>query len=431
MDGRQIVSDLILPKGVEVRGETIRISFMFEGVRCREKISGVVSVNKNSIKYAANKRQVILNEIKENRFDYRQHFPDSPNALKFIGASSSDINRTVTSAVDMWIEVKTETIADETLVGYKAKAEHVKEYFKERRIRSVRINDITLFRRHLRETVGLSTKTINDVFTPLRQAFAQAKRDGIIQIDPLESVKNIKPNDESDESTADPYTVKELARIAELKDKGYHSPQLINMLLFTCWTGLRLSEALALAWEDIDLVEYKIKIKRAMVGNKFKSPKEKASYREFELLQPAIDILKDQRRYTYMQSPVEIHRKAYNNVDFIKEQLRPVFKNDRPECEDGILRKKAVQDRYREILRMAKVRHRGANQCRHTFASMLLTRFVPTSIIYPIMGHASEDMLKKHYGKLIPEDRPNVAKIISDIAGFEYKIECQEVRERC
>lgn len=421
------MSDLITPKGVEIRGETIRISFMIDGVRYREKIAGVVAINKNSIKYAANKRQVILNEIKENRFDYRLHFPDSPNALKFIGASSLDINRTVSRGVEMWLDVKSETIADETYNGYKAKAEHVKEYFKERRIRSIKLNDVTLFRRHLREIVGLSTKTINDVFTPLRQVFAQAKRDGIIQLDPLESVKNIKPNDENEESTADPFTLKELARISELKEKGYSSPQLINMFLFTCWTGLRLSEALALAWEDIDLIEYKIKIKRAMVGNKFKSPKEKASYREFELLQPAIDILKDQRRFTYMQAPVEINRKAYNNVDFVQEQLRPVFKNERPECEDGILRKKAVQDRYKDILRKAKIRHRGANQCRHTFASMLLTRFVPTSIIYPIMGHSSEDMLKKHYAKLIPEDRPNVAKIISDIAGFEYKPECKAV----
>jgi hypothetical protein len=36
------------------------------------------------------------------------------------------------------------------------------------------------------------------------------------------------------------------------------------------------------------------------------------------------------------------------------------------------------------------------------------------------MGHSSEEMMKKHYAKIIPEDRPNVAKIISEIADFYY-----------
>lgn len=424
------MEDLVLPPGVEVRGKSIRIAFMYEGVRCRERIDGVAKINKNSVRYASNKREAILVEIKENRFDYRNHFPNSPNALRFSGASADDINRTVSEGIEMWLTIKEEVCADETMVGYKSKAAHVKDYFRDRKMRSIKANDITNFRKHLRETVGLGTKTINDVFTPLRQAFLLAKREGVIQNNPTESVPNVKPAKEDDESEADPFTKKELAKLEELRAKGYSRPQLINMHLFTCWTGLRLSEALALAWEDIDLNNYSIKITRAMVGNKYKSPKEKASIREFELLQPAIDILKDQRKYTYMQSLTTIERKAYNNVDTVEEELRFVFKNDRPECKDGILRKKAVDSGYRQLLRTAKIRHRGANQCRHTFASSLITRYVPCSFIYPIMGHSSEEMMKKHYAKIIPEDRPNVAKIISGIAGFEYKHECAEVHKK-
>lgn len=128
-----------------------------------------------------------------------------------------------------------------------------------------------------------------------------------------------------------------------------------------------------------------------------------------------------------MHRPIGITRKAYNNIDTVDESVSFVFKNDRPECKDGILKKKSVDNGYRALLRKAKIRHRGANQCRHTFASTLLTKFVPTSFIYPIMGHTSEDMMRKHYAKIIPEDRPNVARLISNIAGLDYEGKCIRV----
>ncbi|KZZ76193.1 hypothetical protein A3766_14655 [Oleiphilus sp. HI0132] len=71
------------------------------------------------------------------------------------------------------------------------------------------------------------------------------------------------------------------------------------------------------------------------------------------------------------------------------------------------------------MLREANVRHRGPNQCRHTFASMLITKYVPLGIVAEIMGHTSESMLKKHYGKIIHEDRPSTAKLISPFLGLE------------
>lgn len=418
---------LIIPEGVEVRGSSVRIAFRYEGVTCKETIRDIRKIDNKSLRYAANKRESILIEIHENRFDYRAHFPNSKKALQFSGASANDINRTVSQGVDMWLEIKAELCADETMVGYKKKSQHVKDYFQSRRMRTIKTNDVIRFREHLRVVVGLGTKTINDVFTPLRQAFLQAKRDQIITSNPLELIPNIKPSDESSDSSADPYTAKEMARIEKLNLEGYYRPQIIKMFLFTCWTGLRLSEALAIAWEDVDQDTWRVKIRRAMVSNKFKSPKEKASIREFELLQPAIDILIEMRAYTYMQRAIEIERKAFNNVDVIREKIRPIFRNERPECEDGLLRKRSLSEAYATLLRMARVRHRGANQCRHTFASMLITRHVPLSFIFPVMGHRNEEMLRKVYGKIIPEDRPNVARIISGIAGFDYKPECLTV----
>lgn len=412
------MSELTLPSGVRIRGDKLYIDFYYEGKRCRELIEGVAKLDAKAVRYAKNKRDSIKVEIAENRFNYRAHFPNSKKALEFAGALATDINRTVRDGVQMWLDVKEETSSDETMVGYRSKAKHVTDHFKDTPMRNIKTNDLVNFRKALRKKKKLGTKTINDVFTPLRGAFRLAKNEGVIQINPLEDLQNIKASEE-DDVEADPYSESELARVVELK-KDYPRQQFINMFIFTCWTGLRLSEALALAWEDVDLVKWQIRVRRARVGANYKAPKEIVSIRDIDLLQPAIDILKEQRALTYMREAVPINRKAINNVDVIAEKVRFVFMNDHPSCLDGLMKKKAVSDAYADILRKAKIRHRGANQCRHTFASMLMTRLVPLSLIYPIMGHASEEMLKKHYAKIIPEDRPNVAKIISEIAQLEY-----------
>jgi hypothetical protein len=52
------------PTGVEVRGQTVRITFMLGGIRRREIVSKIV--DKKSIKYAETKRTVVLLEIEEN-----------------------------------------------------------------------------------------------------------------------------------------------------------------------------------------------------------------------------------------------------------------------------------------------------------------------------------------------------------------------------
>lgn len=48
--------------------------------------------------------------------------------------------------------------------------------------------------------------------------------------------------------------------------------------------------------------------------------------------------------------------------------------------------------------------------------------------IAEILGHTSEAMVRKHYGKIIPEDRPNRAKLISGIIGIDYKHELKKVK---
>lgn len=66
-----------LPKGVDINGNLLRIAIMYEGERRREPLRNIAKINKAAIAYADNKRRTVLAEIKENRFDYAAHFPES------------------------------------------------------------------------------------------------------------------------------------------------------------------------------------------------------------------------------------------------------------------------------------------------------------------------------------------------------------------
>lgn len=408
-----------LPRGVrEIEGR-IYLSFSFEGRQYREPLPKKIKRNQSGVAFAERKLNLIKVEIAESRFTFSEHFPDSPRS-RVADMAKDDRDRTVSEGVEMWLEIKGARVADSTLSGYSSKAKRVKSFFGDLKFRSLKTIDLSKFQSHL-VNEGLDTKTINDTFTPLRGAARLAHVDQVIEKNLLEIFPNL-PREDEEETEADPFTMKDIEAISALASRYAGSPivHYINQWIFACWTGLSLSEVLAIAWEDVDFNSWTIKVRRAQVEGVFKVPKEKKRTREFELLKPAIEVLKAQKPLTYMQKPVAVEVKQRNNSKVVEEKIRPIFRNTRPESPDGIIRKKSVQGEYPKIFRLAGVRARGPNQCRHTFASMLLTRYVPPDIVVSLLGHADRKMIDKHYGKIIPEDRPNVALMISNIAGFDY-----------
>ena len=67
-------------KGVEIHGDKIRISFMYEGVRCREVLPELTRLTQASYRLAAKRRDEILARIEFGTFRYGDYFPQSPRA---------------------------------------------------------------------------------------------------------------------------------------------------------------------------------------------------------------------------------------------------------------------------------------------------------------------------------------------------------------
>jgi integrase len=392
-----------------MNGKQLRIVFQLHGQRCREPLAGIVKINKAAIAYADNKRRTILAEIKENRFDYAAHFPDSPRAATWSLSPGVSVKRTVKEGLVKWLEVQEVRKAKSTFDNYVSKANHVEAKFGKRRFMDISKSELELWQAQLLKQ-ELAPKTVNDIFTIVRGIWADAFEDGVIKTNPLDRITNIQID--ADSETADPFTRDELRLIAEADPaRG----QDVRMILFNCWAGLSLSELIAVAMEDVDLANGTISVRRALVVGQFKVPKERSRIRVVELITPALELMRQLMEDEMDCQPVEIDVIQRDNITKRKERLRFLFRSST----SGLLwNGKTISNWFTAHLAKAQVRHRGANQCRHTFASQALSSFVPVEWVARQLGHSDTTMVKKHYGRWIPADTKSMAAVVSEMMGF-------------
>jgi integrase len=398
-----------LPTGVVIHGQRLRISFVYCGDRCRETIPCNGKITKASIAHAERKRNQILTEIYENRFDYATHFPGSSKAKLYSGWGGSGLKLTVPEYVKMWLEIQEKLQALTTYKNYASKARHVSYFWTNKRLSDITKPDIELFRVHLLEK-GLSVKTITDIFTIVRGIWSYAFDIGAIEKNPLSRISNLK-SDKMD-TFADPFTLKEIDRIQSVRTMRQQD---INMVMFACWCGLSVSELIALSWDDVDIDNWTVHVKRARVGTEYKVPKERSRDRIVELIEPAKLWLQRQMQSTYLQLPSIIEVRQRNNITTKEETIRLVFKNGQS---NQPWHYASLHRWLTGHLKRAGVRHRGPNQARHTFASQMVSNYVSLEWISRQLGHSDTSMVKKHYAKWIPDDSPKMAAKISQQLGF-------------
>lgn len=398
-----------LPQGIDIHGGKLRLRFTWHNRRYQEVLDS--PINSASIKYASNKLSSIKTEIQENRFEYARHFPTSIHAHQN-STGTIDRTRTIEGGVALWLSVHEQKSARSTYKGYHHKANHVTNYFKRRRISDISKSEIELFQTSLLKA-RLSPKSVNDIFTVLRGVFSDAYSDGIIHTNPLDRITNIERDAFCDH--ADPFTREELSQIATVRTRRQGD---INLIMFACWCGLSLSEVIALSWEDIDTNHWTVHVRRARVGTEYKVPKERSRNRKVELIDQAITWLKRQLPVTSNLTPIDISVRQRDNVTTKNETIRLVFLNGKS---NAPWHASSLGRWFTGHLKRAGVRHRGPNQCRHTFASQCLSSYVPVEWLARQLGHSDTTMIKRHYGRWIPDNTPSMGEVVSRMLAAQEK----------
>lgn len=368
------------PAGVEVRRwasgkATLRISFYYRGVQCRETLK--LDVTPSNIKYADRLRSEILNAIERGTFSYADYFPQSKLARRF-GHVKTDA--TIEELLrDFLVQVQA-TREHSTYIGYKKICEaRLIPYFGR-----VAIQDLKpAFIREWIRSLDVTSKTVSNLLSPLRAIVEQALNDEYIKSNPLDKIvisKLLSKESSKSDFKVDPFDRGEVKAILE----AAHHEQIKNLFQFAFFTGLRTSELIALEWEDVDLCHGVMHVVRAVVKKQIKGTKTSAGTRTVMLLPPAIDALKAQKKYTF-------------------EGAERVFHNPRthaPWETDHQIRRTA----WIHTIKKAGVRYRNPYQTRHTYASMMLSGGENIMWVASQMGHVDTEMVMRTYGKWIPDD---------------------------
>ena len=165
----------------------------------------------------------------------------------------------------------------------------------------------------------------------------------------------------------------------------YYEATLYKFLLAT---GCRINEALALSWSDIDLENAVVHITKTLnYKQETNSPKSKASYRDLDIDQATVTMLKAYKIRQIQEAWKIGKTETVVFSDFIHE-----YPNNR-----------TLQTRLRTHFKRANVTNIGFHGFRHTHASLLLNSGIPYKELQHRLGHSTLSMTMDIYSHLSKE----------------------------
>ena len=157
---------------------------------------------------------------------------------------------------------------------------------------------------------------------------------------------------------------------------------------FLLATGCRINEALALSWSDIDLDNAVVHITKTLnYKQETNSPKSKASYRDLDIDQATVTMLKVYKVRQIQEAWKIGKTESVVFSDFIHE-----YPNNR-----------TLQTRLRTHFKRANVTNIGFHGFRHTHASLLLNSGIPYKELQHRLGHSTLSMSMDIYSHLSKE----------------------------
>lgn len=361
-----------------VNGNSIRISFQWQGRRCRETLP--LAPTAPNLKHAGALLRRIKDEIALGTFDYAAHFPQSSRAGRSV--------TTVADALDAWLDGHRLHITAGTRREYRKSIDrHLVPRIGSVRLVDLRKTDCKRLQAELAE--ALSAKSVNNTLIPLRRMLADALEDDAIDRDPMANVPSLRVQTEE----PDPLTPDEAATVLAALPGG----QVRNLYRFALWTGMRPSELIALEWGDVDLRSGVVRVRRARVRGEVKATKTAAGRRDVLLLPEARAAIEAQRAHTQLAG----------GVVFINPRTGRPWRSD-----------KAMREtHWDQALRRAGIRARTPYQCRHTFASWMLSAGENPVWVARMMGHSSPTMTFRVYGRWIPAADPHAGERAAALLG--------------
>src|SRR5581483_10505223 len=185
--------------------------------------------------------------------------------------------------------------------------------------------------------------------------------------------------------------------------------RLYPLWLTAITTGMRRGEVLGLRWEDTDLEEGRVRVRRTVIatndGVHFSTPKTSASRRSVPL--PA-ETVAGLRTWKAQQARERLAwGEAYNDFGLVFSR-----ENGEPFHPDVVSK---TFEKRGEKIKLPRIRF---HDLRHTFATLALEAGVPAKVVSVILGHSSVAITLDVYSHSVPAlEEAATAKVASLIFG--------------
>jgi integrase len=268
---------------------------------------------------------------------------------------------------------------------------HIRPYFDPMKLSEITPSDIVSFHQSL-EAKGLSKKTRRTIHSILATMFNYAA--DVLELIPKSPVnKRIAPKlDKREKSSLSPDQAWALwDALVDPKLMRYRA--FYGVLLFT---GIRTGEALGLTWEDVDLANRQITIRRAIYRGRPTSPKTPASLRTRPISPELYTALVNHKAMAHYTAPTD--------YVFASSSGRPANPDQLREALQKVLREKLN-------IRMGP-REDGLHLLRHTSGSLVYRQTHSVKDTQEWLGHTSSKVTMDVYTHLMQDAQRKTADAV-------------------
>lgn len=316
----------------------------------------------------------------------RRRAPDGPAAERALrrlqhewGVAGDIAFERLDDYLDTWLDNVRPSIAPATFTSYRGHVElHIAPVLGHLTVGALRPADVHRLIGKLLED-GKSPSTVQRVITTLRMALGQAVRDGELTVN-VAGVRLPK----IDRVPVEAMTP-ERAQILLDAVKGDWLEPLYVLLL---GTGLRLGEACALDWRDLELQEGSVFVRKG---------KTRAATRTIPLA-------------PFVVKALVAHRAAAPRIG----PDVPVFLGPRT---SERLRTQTVSHAFPKLLERHELPAMRVHDLRHATATLLLAKGLPMRDIASVLGHANPSVTAQVYAHTIQESRERAARLLEEAMG--------------
>jgi len=253
------------------------------------------------------------------------------------------------------------------------------------------------YARKLKE--GLSVSMVRGMHGLLHKALDQAVRWKIISVNVCDAV-SVPSAPRHEMRTLSKEQAQKLLEAA----KGHRLEALLTVALAT---GMRKGELLALRWEDVNLEEMSLQVKRTIVGQfngeyRENEPKTASGRRNILLPQFAIDALK-QHRIRQLEARLQA------GEAWVDRGL--VFCNSNGD----FFPLTTLYDSFQALLKQAELPRIRFHDLRHSAATILLSMGVPAKVIQELLGHSQISVTLNTYSHVLPSMQREAMQRMNDV----------------